>query len=91
MHLGDLKVFATVVRQGGITRAPERLHRVQSNVTTRIPQLEDELGVPLFIREMVMASTRKGNAGRRPTRPCQRSHASSSDCRARVHLKLHVV
>ena len=51
MNLGDLKIFATVVRQGGITRAPERLHRVQSNVTTRIPQLEDELGVPLFIRE----------------------------------------
>ena len=31
---------------GGGTAAP-----VQSNVTTRVRQLEDELGVPLFIRE----------------------------------------
>jgi DNA-binding transcriptional LysR family regulator len=34
-----------------VTRAAERLHRVQSNVTTRIRQLEEDLAVPLFIRE----------------------------------------
>jgi DNA-binding transcriptional LysR family regulator len=39
-----------VAREGGITRAAERLHRVQSNITTRVRQLEDELGVQLFIR-----------------------------------------
>ncbi|WP_282609507.1 LysR family transcriptional regulator [Pelagibius sp. Alg239-R121] len=51
MDLSDLKIFTAVVEEGGITRAAERLHRVQSNVTTRIRQLEDELGVPLFIRQ----------------------------------------
>jgi len=51
MDLSDLRIFTAVVREGGVTRAAERLHRVQSNVTTRIRQLEDELGVPLFIRE----------------------------------------
>jgi DNA-binding transcriptional LysR family regulator len=51
MDLSDLRIFTAVVEEGGITRAAERLHRVQSNVTTRIRQLEDELGVPLFIRE----------------------------------------
>jgi DNA-binding transcriptional LysR family regulator len=51
MDLTDLRIFNTVVRAGGITRAAERLHRVQSNVTTRIRQLEQELGVSLFIRE----------------------------------------
>lgn len=51
MDLEDLTIFRTVVREGGITRAAERLHRVQSNVTTRIRQLEDDLGVGLFIRE----------------------------------------
>src|ERR1700676_1018579 len=51
MDLSDLRIFSTVVRQGGATRAAERLHRVQSNVTTRIRQLEEDLGVALFIRE----------------------------------------
>ncbi len=51
MDLDDLLIFRTVVNAGGITRAAERLHRVQSNVTTRIRQLEDKLGTPLFIRE----------------------------------------
>jgi DNA-binding transcriptional LysR family regulator len=51
MDLAALKIFSAVVREGGVTRAAERLHRVQSNVTTRIRQLEDELGVDLFIRE----------------------------------------
>ena len=51
MDFADLRIFNTVVRAGGITRAAEKLHRVQSNVTTRIRQLEQDLGVPLFIRE----------------------------------------
>src|SRR5215467_11118320 len=51
MDLSDLRIFATVVREGGVTRAAEKLNRVQSNVTTRIRQLEEDLGVALFIRE----------------------------------------
>ncbi len=51
MELSDLHVFRTVVEAGGITRAAERLNRVQSNVTTRIRQLEQELGTALFIRD----------------------------------------
>ncbi len=51
MDLSDLRIFTAVVREGGVTRAAARLHRVQSNVTTRIRQLEDKLGVTLFIRE----------------------------------------
>lgn len=51
MDLDDLKIFRSVVREGGVTRAATKLHRVQSNVTTRIRQLEEELGVSLFIRE----------------------------------------
>ena len=51
MDLSELRLFSTVVREGGITRAAERLHRVQSNVTTRIRQLEDDLGTPLFARQ----------------------------------------
>ena len=50
MDLSDLRIFSAVVSEGGVTRAAEHLHRVQSNVTTRVRQLEDELGVTLFIR-----------------------------------------
>lgn len=51
MDLSDLQIFRTVVREGGITKAASALHRVQSNVTTRIRQLENDLGVALFLRE----------------------------------------
>src|SRR5215472_1369355 len=51
MDLAELRIFTAVVREGGVTRAAERLHRVQSNVTTRIRQLEDKLGTALFIRD----------------------------------------
>lgn len=51
MDLDDLNIFLTVVREGGVTRAAAQLHRVQSNVTTRIQQLEERLGVDLFVRE----------------------------------------
>ena len=51
MDLSDLQIFSAVVREGGVTRAAERLHRVQSNVTTRIRQLEEDLSVRLFVRE----------------------------------------
>ncbi|KHK58957.1 LysR family transcriptional regulator [Ralstonia sp. A12] len=51
MDLASLEIFRTVVREGGVTRAAQQLHRVQSNVTTRIRQLETSLGVQLFVRE----------------------------------------
>ena len=51
MDLSDLRVFRTVVEAGGILRAADRLHRVPSNVTTRIRKLEEDLGVTLFLRE----------------------------------------
>ncbi|MCP4614813.1 MAG: LysR family transcriptional regulator [Bradyrhizobium sp.] len=51
MDLSDLRIFTAVAREGGVTRAAEKLNRVQSNVTTRIRQLEEDLGVDLFLRE----------------------------------------
>jgi DNA-binding transcriptional LysR family regulator len=51
MDLDDLHIFRCVVREGGVTRAANRLHRVPSNVTTRIKQFEERLGVTLFRRQ----------------------------------------
>src|SRR6266850_2556103 len=43
MDLVALQIFKAVAEAGGITRAAARLHRVQSNVTTRVKQLEVRL------------------------------------------------
>jgi DNA-binding transcriptional LysR family regulator len=51
MDLSDLHIFRAVARTGGIIRAAEHLHRVPSNVTTRIKSLEADLGAALFLRE----------------------------------------
>ena len=51
MDFAALQVFKTVVDEGGISAAAKKLHRVQSNVTTRIQQLEASLGTPLFVRQ----------------------------------------
>ncbi|MCP8635858.1 LysR substrate-binding domain-containing protein [Pseudomonas mosselii] len=40
-----------VAEEGSVTRAAERLHRVPSNLSTRLRQLEEQLGVELFLRE----------------------------------------
>ncbi|WP_277182480.1 LysR substrate-binding domain-containing protein [Caballeronia sp. BR00000012568055] len=51
MDLSALTIFRTVVRENGVTKAAAKLNRVQSNVTTRIRQLEETLGADLFIRD----------------------------------------
>jgi DNA-binding transcriptional LysR family regulator len=51
MDLVDLKIFVSVVEQGGIAKAGRLLHRVQSNITTRVKQLEQSVGAELFIRD----------------------------------------
>ncbi|MEK3706420.1 LysR family transcriptional regulator [Paenibacillus sp. FSL R7-0198] len=50
MDAGDLKIFQAVAREGSISKAALSLNYVQSNVTTRIKQLETQLQVPLFHR-----------------------------------------
>lgn len=51
MDLTALEIFRAVAQEGSVTRAAERLGRVQSNVTTRVQQLEEQLGTTLFLRE----------------------------------------
>jgi LysR family transcriptional regulator, cell division regulator len=50
MDVNSLKIFAAVAAEASVTRAAQRLDYVQSNVTARIKQLEQELGTPLFYR-----------------------------------------
>jgi len=51
MDLSDLLIFKTVAEEGGVLRAARKLHRVPSNVTTRVKQLEASIGAQLFFRD----------------------------------------
>ena len=51
LDLDSLHIFASVAREGGVVRAAAQLHRVPSNVTTRVKQLEERLGLALFRRQ----------------------------------------
>lgn len=50
LDLPSLEIFRRVARTGSVTLAAAQLNRVQSNVSTRVRQLEDTLGVKLFTR-----------------------------------------
>ncbi|QEI04567.1 LysR family transcriptional regulator [Pigmentiphaga aceris] len=51
LDLAEVAIFRAVAQEQSITRAAQQLGRVQSNVTTRVRQLEESLGVPLFLRD----------------------------------------
>ena len=50
MDLRDLRYFIAVYEAAGFSRASRALGTVQSNVSARIRNLEDSLGVELFRR-----------------------------------------
>ncbi|WP_316826303.1 LysR family transcriptional regulator [Pedobacter miscanthi] len=50
MNTNDLNLFEAVAHHGSFTKAAEAMFTVQSNVTARIKNLEEEFGVPLFNR-----------------------------------------
>lgn len=50
LDLRALEIFRTVAVEGSITRAAVKLNRVQSNISTRLKQLERDLDKTLFSR-----------------------------------------
>ncbi|WP_316739131.1 LysR family transcriptional regulator [Pedobacter aquatilis] len=50
MNLNDLKLFEAVANHGSFTKAAEAMFTVQSNVTARIKNLEEEFDAALFLR-----------------------------------------
>lgn len=51
MNFRALQIFKTIVEQGSVSKAAKKLNCVQSNVTARLKQLEDEMDVKLFYRK----------------------------------------
>ncbi|MBW9116257.1 LysR family transcriptional regulator [Rhizobium cauense] len=61
MDLSSIEIFQAVAAHSSVTKAAAVMGRVPSNVTTRIQQLEEDLGVPLFSRDgRRMSLTREG-------------------------------
>ncbi len=50
MEVRQLQIFTVLAEELNFTRTAERVHTVQSNVTSQIKALEQEIGVPLFDR-----------------------------------------
>ena len=52
MDLLQLEHFLAVVEEGSFTRAAERMSRTQPAISQSIKKLEDEIGAPLFARDV---------------------------------------
>lgn len=51
LDLQALEIFRAVAVEGSVTKAAAKLNRVQSNISTRIKQLEQHLEKDLFLRQ----------------------------------------
>ncbi|ABC94222.1 probable transcriptional regulator protein, LysR family (plasmid) [Rhizobium etli CFN 42] len=61
MDLSSIEIFLAVASDRSVTKAAKAVGRVPSNVTTRIQQLEEDLGACLFSRDgKKMTLTREG-------------------------------
>ncbi len=51
LNYHHLLYFRTIVREGGVTKAAEKLRLAQSTLSAQLKKLEESLGAPLFDRE----------------------------------------
>lgn len=48
--ISDLRIFVNVVQAGSITMGAERSHRAVASISSRIKEMELEMGAPLLVR-----------------------------------------
>jgi DNA-binding transcriptional LysR family regulator len=78
--LPDMVVFLEVVKAGSLTKAAQRLHTVQSNVTARMKILEQAIGMPLLRRHA--RGVRPTAAGEAALAMALRAHAVVDELRS---------
>ncbi len=103
VDLLHLEHFLAVAEEGSFTRAAERVYRTQPAVSQSIKKLEDDIGVPLFARDMPeLTLTQAGNAlvdyarrmlklrddAMRQMESCTTSVRTVDDCRLRIGGRL---
>ncbi|MDT7802456.1 MAG: hypothetical protein QOI78_5889 [Actinomycetota bacterium] len=93
MDLRQLAVVVAVAEEGGFTAAAQRLHTVQSTVSTVVRALERDLGTPLFHRTTHrVALTPAGEAfvpaARAALEAVERARAAISPVHGRVRVGL---
>ncbi|MHC1480384.1 LysR family transcriptional regulator [Frateuria aurantia] len=96
MELSHLRVFVEVATTGSITAASRNLHRVPSNLSVRIQQLETDLGCQLFLRDrqrlrLSPAGTRLLEHARKILALCDEARWLAQDDRAAGTLSLAVL
>ena len=77
-----LRYFLTVVDEGGVTRAAERLHLAQPSLSQALRALEDELGAELFHR--VGRGMRLSAAGEALVGPARQILRAADEARSAV-------
>lgn len=60
MQIKSLEIFLKIVQLKSFSDTAKQLHTVQSNVTSHIKKLEDELGVEILYRQPPIRPTRAG-------------------------------
>ena len=86
LDLKDLRCFMAVYNCRGFARAAVELNTVQSNVSSRIRKLEDEIGAPLF--ERLHRTIRPTPKGEIMYRYASRVLAEMSELEAAVRARL---
>ncbi|TYS67183.1 LysR family transcriptional regulator [Sutcliffiella horikoshii] len=80
MNLEQMKYMIEIVKEGSITKAAEKLHLSASAISQSISQLEEELGLSLFLRS---------KKGMKPTKEGTLFISKSYDIVQKIH-ELHV-
>lgn len=65
MELRTIRYFLAVAQEKNITRAADRLHLTQPNLSRQLRELEEELGTVLFIRGRGITLTEEGQIFRK--------------------------